>query len=54
MIHVIASVRVKPGNREELLNLFKANLTKVRDEKGCIRYFPAIDVVTGLPPQSLD
>ena len=51
MIHVIASVRVKPGNREELLNLFKANLTKVREENGCIRYFLAIDVVTGLPPQ---
>jgi quinol monooxygenase YgiN len=54
MIHVIASVRVKPGKRQELLDLFKVNLPKVREEKGCIRYFPAVDVNTGLPPQSLD
>lgn len=54
MIHVIASIKVKAGKREELLDLFKANLAKVREEKGCIRYLPAVDVVTGLPPQSLD
>jgi len=54
MIHVIASVRVKPGKRQELLDLFKVNLPKVKEEKGCIQYFPAVDVVTGLPPQSLD
>lgn len=54
MIHVIASVKVKPGKREELLALFKSNLTKVREEKGCIRYLPTIDMATGLPPQELD
>lgn len=54
MIHVIASVRVKPGKRDEFIALFKSNLTKVREEKGCIRYLPAIDVATGLPPQVLD
>ncbi|MGD9576742.1 MAG: putative quinol monooxygenase [Syntrophorhabdus sp.] len=54
MIHVIASVKVKPGKRQDLLDLFKVNLSKVREEKGCIRYFPAVDIATGLPPQSLD
>jgi len=54
MIHVIASVKVKPGKRDQLLDLFRENLPRVREEKGCIRYFPAVDVATGLPPQSLD
>jgi quinol monooxygenase YgiN len=54
MIHVIASIKVKAGKRKELLDLFKANLSKVREEKGCIRYLPAVDIATGLPPQSLD
>lgn len=54
MISVIASVRVKAGKRSEFLEIFKANLPKVREEKGCIEYFPAIDVNSGLPPQVLD
>ena len=54
MVHVIASIKVKAGKRKELLDLFKTNLPKVREEKGCIRYLPAVDIATGLPPQSLD
>lgn len=54
MISVIASVRVKAGKRSEFLEIFKANLPKVREEKGCIEYFPAVDVDSGLPPQALD
>lgn len=54
MISVIASIRVKLGKRSEFLEIFKANLPKVRQEKGCIEYFPAVDVNSGLPPQSLD
>lgn len=54
MIHVIASIRVKPGKRDEFIALFKSNLPNVREEKGCIRYLPAIDIPTGLPPQALD
>ena len=26
----------------------------VREEKGCIEYFPAVDIDTDLPPQALD
>ncbi len=54
MISVIASIRVKPGKRAEFLEIFKANLPKVREEEGCIEYFPAVDVDAGLPPQVLD
>jgi len=54
MINVIASVRVKAGRRSDFLEIFKSNVPKVREEKGCIEYFPAVDVDTGLPPQILD
>lgn len=54
MISVIASIRVKAGKMPEFLGIFKANVPKVRQEKGCIEYFPAVDVDSGLPPQVLD
>jgi quinol monooxygenase YgiN len=54
MISVIASIRVKAGKRSEFLQIFKANLPKVRQEKGCVEYFPAVDVDSGLPLQTLD
>ena len=51
MIHVIASVHVKPGKRAEFLEIFNANLPDVRAEKGCIEYFPAVDAAADIPPQ---
>jgi quinol monooxygenase YgiN len=54
MISVIASVRVKAGKVPEFLKMFKANVPKVRQKKGCREYFPAVDVQTDLPLQSLD
>jgi quinol monooxygenase YgiN len=54
MISVIASIRVKAGRRSEFLQIFKANIPKVRQEKGCVEYFPAVDVNSGIPPQVLD
>lgn len=54
MIHVIASVSIKEGKREEFLDIFKANVPNVKAEKGCIEYRPSIDVATGLDPQVLD
>lgn len=54
MIHVIASIRVKKGKVPEFLGIFKANVPNVLEEKGCIEYFPAVDVDAGLPPQILD
>ena len=54
MISVIASVRVKVGRIPEFIEIFKSNLPKVREEKGCIEYSPAVDIDSGLPVQKLD
>ena len=48
MIHVIAVLTAKPGQRAKLLEAFRANLAAVRAEKGCIEYGPAIDADTPL------
>ncbi len=54
MINVLASIRVKAGRRSEFLEIFKSNVPNVREEKGCIEYFPTVDIDADLPPQSLD
>jgi len=54
MINVIASIQLKPGKINEYLSILKPNLPIVAQEKGCIEYFPTVDVPTGLPPQILD
>ena len=54
MINVIASIQTKEGQLSEFIKLFKSNIPKVLEEKGCIEYVPAIDVPTGLPPQELN
>ncbi len=43
MIHVVAIITAKPGQREAILQAIRANLPAVRAEKGCIEYGPAID-----------
>jgi quinol monooxygenase YgiN len=43
MIHVIAIITAKPGQRDAILAAVRANLPAVRAEKGCIEYGPAID-----------
>jgi quinol monooxygenase YgiN len=43
MIHVIAILTTKPGQRATVLEAIRANLPAVRAEKGCIEYGPAID-----------
>ena len=54
MIHVIASIRVKVGKLSEFLGIFKSNVPSVTKERGCIEYFPALDIEVGLTQQSLD
>jgi quinol monooxygenase YgiN len=54
MIHVIATVRVKPGRRDDFVALVKSITGQVTEEKGCIRYIPTVDIVSGLPPQVQD
>ncbi len=54
MINVIASIQIKEGHLSEFVEIFKSNIPKVLEEKGCIEYVPTIDVPTGLPPQELN
>lgn len=43
MVHVIAIITAKPGQRNAILEAIRANLAAVRAEQGCIEYGPAID-----------
>lgn len=52
MIHVIAVVTAKPGQRDFVLQAFRANVPAVRAEKGCIEYGAAVDADPALPFQA--
>ena len=54
MIHVIASIKIKVGQLDEFIELFKANVPNVLKEEGCIEYLPTIDLETVLPPQLIE
>jgi quinol monooxygenase YgiN len=43
MIHVIAIITTKPGQRDSVLAAFRANMPAVHAEKGCIEYVPVVD-----------
>jgi quinol monooxygenase YgiN len=43
MIHVLAIVTANPGQRDTVLEVFRANVPAVRAEQGCIEYGAAID-----------
>jgi quinol monooxygenase YgiN len=43
MIHVVAVITAKPGNRDAILEAFRANMPAVHAEAGCIEYGPAVD-----------
>jgi quinol monooxygenase YgiN len=43
MIHVVAIITAKPGQREAILEAFRANVPAVHAEAGCIEYGPATD-----------
>ena len=43
MIHVVAIITTKPGQRENVLKEFRTNMPAVHAEDGCIEYGPAID-----------
>jgi len=51
MIHVLATVEVAPGRREDFLKEFRKVIPDVRSKKGCIDYGPAVDIATGIPVQ---
>src|ERR1700730_2699558 len=43
MIHVLAIITAKAGQRDKILTAFRANMPAVHAEAGCIEYGPAID-----------
>ncbi len=43
MIHVVAVITAKPGQRAAILEAFRANVPAVHAEQGCIEYGPVID-----------
>ena len=51
MIHVLAAIELRPGQREAFLGEFRKLVPMVRAEKGCLEYGPAIDVAGGIPLQ---
>ena len=52
MIHVLATVEIVPGRREDFLAEFRRVMPAVHQEAGCLEYGPAIDVPTGLAAQA--
>ena len=51
MIHVLATVELKSGRREDFLSEFHKIVPLVRQEKGCVEYGPAIDTATDISAQ---
>ena len=49
MIHVVAVITAKAGQRAAMLELFAANRPAVLAESGCIEYVATIDAA-GMPP----
>lgn len=54
MLSVIASISIKPGCKDDFIDIFKANVLEVLKETGCIEYTPMVDLHTGWPMQYTD
>lgn len=52
MIHVVAIITARPGQREEILRHFRANVPACHAEKGCIEYGPVVDAENALAFQT--
>jgi quinol monooxygenase YgiN len=51
MIHVIATINVKPGQRDAFIAEFQRIVPLVHAEAGCIEYGPTVDVASGIAVQ---
>jgi quinol monooxygenase YgiN len=51
MLHVIATIEIATGKREDFLKAFHEIVPLVRSEEGCLAYGPAVDFTTNLPAQ---
>lgn len=52
MIHVLAIITAKPGQRDAVLREFRLNMPAVHAEDGCIEYAPAVDAEGAGPAQA--
>lgn len=52
MIHVVAIITTKPGQREAVLETFRANRSHVLAESGCLEYQATIDAQPALGNQA--
>jgi quinol monooxygenase YgiN len=51
MIHVIATIEIAPGMRDDFLAAFAELVPDVRAEQGCLEYGPAVDLATSIADQ---
>jgi quinol monooxygenase YgiN len=51
MIHVIATIEIVAGRRDDFLREFHALMPSVRAEDGCIEYGPTVDAETKIAAQ---
>ena len=51
MIHVIATIELHEGKRDDFLAEFRRVVPLVRAEEGCLEYGPTVDISTGLAAQ---
>ena len=54
VVSVVATIKIKPGTREQFLEHFLKLVPEVLQEDGCIEYFPAVDAETGIGAQQQD
>ena len=52
MIHVIATIALQPGRRDDFLAEFRRIVPEVLAEAGCLDYGPAIDARTDIVAQA--
>ena len=51
MIHVVATIQIATGRRDDFLKEFRAIVPAVRAEKGCLEYGPTVDLPTNVSVQ---
>lgn len=49
MIHVLAVITAKPGQRALILEAYRGNVAAVRAEAGCLAYEAVVDVADPAP-----
>lgn len=54
MINVVASIKIKPGTRDQFVAVFNENVPAVLAEDGCIEYAPTIDANSTIDAQAKD